>query len=90
MTKWGLSQQPKIGLTLKNQCNAPYQQSKTKAKQSSLKMLKKNLTKSKIHSWLKTLSHQGIKGNIPLTKGIYSSTADVKCNSIRQNALFLN
>lgn len=50
MTKWGLSQQRKIGLTLKNQCNAPYQQSKTKAKQSSLKMLKKNLTKSKIHS----------------------------------------
>lgn len=50
MTKWILSQESKISLTYKNQCNSPCSQTKGKTDHFN-KFTKKYFTKSNMHLW---------------------------------------
>lgn len=60
MTKWILSQESKISLTYKNQCNSPCSQTKGKTDHFN-KFTKKHFTKSNMHLWFK-------KNKVKLTK----------------------
>lgn len=76
MTKWGLSHECKVGLTLENQCSSSYRQTKRENRETVSRNPEKSLNKIQQPSSIKAPSKIGIEENfLNLKKSIYGKYA---------------